>query len=145
MVPAKDLEFRDESVILVHRLYGAIIATIRKSLEVSQQGLAEATNMPPSTISKLENGSIVVGIYHLDVLAGAFNQLGTDILGRDPAWRGWELHKLADDISTSIERDGFVAMWASPTADGKEMVPERKLAALVRAYWPDAAKRRIGW
>src|SRR5262245_26499130 len=100
MVPAKGMEFQDESVVLVHRLYGAIISTIRKSLDVSQQALAEATNMPPSTISKLENGSIVVGIYHLDVLAGAFNQLATEVLGRDPAWRGWELHKLADDLAT---------------------------------------------
>lgn len=145
MVPAKEMEFRDESVVLVHRLYGAIIATIRKSLEVSQQGLAEATAMPPSTISKLENGSIVVGIYHLDVLAGAFNQLGTEALGRDPAWRGWELHKLADDIATSIEAEGYVAMWAAPGESGKEMVPERKLVALVRGHWPEAAKRRIGW
>ena len=145
MVPAKDMEFRDESVVLVHRLYGVIIATIRRSLDVSQQELAEATTMPSSTISKLENGSIVVGIYHLDVLAGAFNQLGTEVLGTDPAWRGWELHRLADEISLSLEKEGFVTMWSSPDDAGKEMIPERKLNALVRAHWPEAAKRRIGW
>jgi transcriptional regulator with XRE-family HTH domain len=145
MVPAKGLEFREESVVLMHRLYGRMIATIRTSLDASQQQLAEATHMPPSTISKLENGSIIVGIYHLDALAGAFNQLGTEVLGADPVWRGWELHELADEISLSMEKEGYVTMWSSPDDAGKEMVPDRKLGALVRAHWPEGARKRIGW
>lgn len=128
VVPAKDLELRGEMVVLVRRLCGAIIATIRKGLEVSQRGLAEATNMPPSTNRKLENGSIVVGIHHLDVLAGAFHQLGTEALGRDPAWRGWELHTMADDIATSTEAEGYVAMWVAPGESGKAVVPKRERA-----------------
>lgn len=145
-VPAKEMKFAVESVVLLGRLYGRIVATIRTALEASQQDLADAMSSPASTISKLESGQIVVGVHHLDLLAGAFNQLGSEVLPADPAWRGWELHQLADEISTALEHDGFVVMWASPgDVDGKELVPERKLGALVRAAWPEGARKRIGW
>ncbi len=145
-VPAKGMKFADETVVLLGRLYGRVVATIRTALDVSQQDLADAMSSPASTISKLESGQIVVGVHHLDLLAGAFNQLGGEVLPADPAWRGWELHQLVDEISIALEKDGYVVMWASPNdVEGKELVPERKLGALVRAAWPEGARRRIGW
>ena len=145
-VAAKGMKFADETVVLLGRLYGRIVATIRTALDASQQDLADAMSSPASTISKLESGQIVVGVHHLDLLASAFNQLGDEVLPADPRWRGWELHRLADEISTALESDGFVVVWASPgDVSGRELVPDRKLGALVRAAWPEGARKRIGW
>lgn len=140
------MKFAVESVVLENRLYGRIIATIRASMDASQQHLAEAMFMPPSTVSKLEKGVIVVGVHHLDVLASAFNQLGRDVLPADPDWKGWELHRLADDVGDSLRKAGLTVMWAAPDdVQGEEVVPERKLGALVRTHWPEGMRRRIGW
>lgn len=145
-VPAKDAKFEAESVVLLGRLYGRIIAVARGSLDASQADLAEAMHLPTSTISKLENGLIIVGVHHLDLLASAFNELGREVLPADPNWEGWELHKLAADISDALGTAGLTVMWASPDdAGGNELVPEKKLGALVRAHWPEKERKRIGW
>lgn len=145
-MPAKDTAFADESVVLLGRLYGRIIAVARGSMEASQAELAEAMHLPTSTISKLENGLIIVGVHHLDLLAAAFNELGREILPADPEWEGWQLHKLAEDIATGLTGAGYTVMWASPDDQGgRELVPEKKLGALVRAHWPEGERRRIGW
>ncbi len=145
-VPARDTTFPAESVVLLGRLYGRIIAVARTSLDASQAELAEAMHMPTSTISKLENGLIVVGVHHLDLLASALNQIGAGVLAVPPNWEGWRLHKLAEDIATELGKAEMTVMWASPDdAGGGELVPEKKLGALVRAHWPEEERKRIGW
>lgn len=140
------LTFEDGSVVLQSLLYGRILATIRTGLDFSQAELAGAMRVPTSTVSKLEQGAIVLAIHHLDAWCAAVNQLARGGLGGDPDWQGWQVQRLALDLSVGLTDAGFHVVWASEEQVPLAMrVPERQLGAMVKRLWPEGMRGKVGW
>lgn len=140
------LAFADGTVVLLSVLYGRILATIRSGLDLSQAEVAAAMRVPTSTVSKLEQGAIVLAIHHLDAWCAAVNQLARAGVGVDPDWQGWQVLRLALDVSVGLTDTGLHVVWASEEQVPVAMrVPERQLGAMVRRLWPEGMRGKVGW
>ena len=120
-------------------LLGRVLWYIRHSLVVSQREVADWLHMPASTVSKLELGTITAAVHHLDALAAAFSHFDERDRGADAVeWQGWELHRVATQIAERLGEQGYTVLWADtePEADARLYCRGRRLAALVRDYWP---------
>ena len=70
---------------------GESVKIIRELQELSQNELAELTNIPQSTISAIENDRVKLGVERAKVLAGALNCHPAVLV-----FPGWQLdHKFA--------------------------------------------------
>ncbi|MFH1465064.1 MAG: helix-turn-helix transcriptional regulator [Pseudomonadota bacterium] len=143
LVPAQPLTTEPGRRVLMPELLGRVLATIRRSLDVSQKEVADWLYMPASTVSKLELGSIHAAVHHLDALAAAFSFFEErDRGGEAPGWQGWELHRMATRIADALGEQGYTVLWADMEAgaeagaDARLYCRGRRLAALVRDCWP---------
>jgi len=66
---------------------GESVKIIRELQELSQNELAELTNIPQSTISAIENGRVKLGVERAKVLANALNCHPAVLV-----FPGWQLH-----------------------------------------------------
>ncbi len=131
--------------VLMPELLGRVIWIVRRGLAASQQQLAEAVNLPPSTVSKLELGNVSVAVHHLDALAGAFSGFDRELRGeRAESWEGWELHRIASVIADRLGERGYAVLWQRPDlADDEALYTRGKtLVALMKECWPDELRRR---
>jgi transcriptional regulator with XRE-family HTH domain len=74
---------------------GGIIRTRRKALRLSQERLAELSNLHPTYISEIERGKVNASIYCFQTIAHALNLEFADFLHLPPAL----------DIDRSFEQD----------------------------------------
>ena len=98
-------------------------------------------------MSKLEQGSTTLAVFHLDDLAEAFTALGRGLWGEEaPSWRGSELVGLVEDLADGLDEEGYHVAWAFPDDLGlANFVEPTKLGLLVRRRWPEEMRGRLGW
>ena len=135
------------SCVPLPQLYGRVISLIRTSLGASQGELGRLMGLPTSSVSKLEQGTTTLAVFHLDDLAEAFTEIGRGLWGKEaPVWRGSELVGLVEDLVEDLEEEGYRVAWAFPDELGLEnFVEPTKLALLVRRRWPEDLRGRLGW
>lgn len=107
--------------------------------------VADQVNLPPSTVSKLELGSVSMAVHHLDAFSGAFRFLDRELRGdRAEPSEGWELHRIADAIAGELGDRGYVVIWQRQDLVEDEALFTRgkPLVALMKECWPDDLRRR---
>lgn len=146
-VQAELLSDAPASRVLMPELLGRVFYLARRAVDGSQGEVADRAFLPPSTVSKLEQGAVSAAVYHLDALASALSQIASQAKVPDPVrWVGWEFHHLAALVAEALEAAGYATIW-----ERSDLVPEdhpcyvrgRDLTALVRRHWPESYRGRL--
>jgi transcriptional regulator with XRE-family HTH domain len=144
MVTARPLTTRRGARILMPEIVGRVVWLARRALDVSQQEVAARIGLPPSTVSKLELGNVTMAVHHLDRIAEALTWFERELLGDEArGWEGWELHRTAAQIADRLGDAGYAVVWERPDLAGRPQLYTRgrKLTALMKAHWPEDARR----
>ena len=146
-VQAELLSDAPASRVLMPELLGRVLYLARRAVDGSQAEIAEISLLPPSTVSKLEQGAVSAAVYHLDALADAVTEIAARAKVPDPPrWEGWEFHHVAALVAEALDAAGYATIW-----ERSDLVPEdhpcyvrgRDLTALVRRHWPDIYRSRL--
>ena len=128
-------------------LLGRVFYLARRAVDGSQGEVADRAFLPPSTVSKLEQGAVSAAVYHLDALADAVTEIAARAKVPDPPrWEGWELHHVAALIAEALDAAGYATIWERSDLVAEDhpcYVRGRDLTALVRRHWPDRYRSRL--
>ena len=134
--------------VLLSELLGQVLRLARQSDAVEQAQIARWLELPTSTVSNLERGTVTATVFHMDAFAAALNNLSSELNAlfteRMP-WEGWEFHWIASQIASRLREGGYVLVWAPPPSDTEVHLytRERQLATLVRRLWPEDLRSRL--
>lgn len=126
-------------------LLGRVCWLVRRGVGATQQQVAKQVHLPAATVSKLELGIVTLAVHHLDALAGAYTALDRELRGEQvPAWKGWELHRIASAIAERLGERGYAVIWLRPDLVEDEGLYTRgkRLVAVMKECWPDDLWRR---